>query len=176
MAKRQGKQKNAVADYGSMTLVELERVVTLRQRKFVAYLADGLSGTEAAVKAGYSARTAASQASELLRNPKVSAYRKEFMKTVLERLCLTPESIAVRLYEVYERCMSKTPVLEYDRDAKEHVPSGEWQFDSRGAVRVLELLGRNAGMFAERVQLAGSGGVLEDYMASKRRERGVSGE
>ena len=175
MPKRQAKAgKNC--DYEKMPLAELERELTLRQRKFVAYLSEGFSGTEAAAKAGYSARTAASQASELLRSPKVAAYRKQFTKLVLERLCLTPESIALRLYEVYERCMCKSPVLEYNKDTREHEPTGTWQFDPRGATRVLELLGKNAGMFTERVQLTQSGGALEDYMASKRRERGASGE
>lgn len=48
--------------------------LTAKQRKFVLrYLANGFHGTEAAVNAGYSQRSASAQATVLLKNPKVQA-------------------------------------------------------------------------------------------------------
>ena len=101
-----------------------------------------------------------------MKNPKVAAYRRALTHAVLERLCLTPEAIALRLVEVLDRCMQKMPVLVWDSVSKSYVESGTWQFDSRGATRVLELLGKNAGMFAERVQVTGHVGSVEDYLLS----------
>ena len=143
-------------DYGEKTIAELEKLLNIRQRKFVGYLLDGLSQTEAAIKAGYSAKTAASQATDLLKNPKVSAYRRALAGEVFKRLGLTPDAIALKLYEIFERCMQKKPVMEWDSGSKTWVESGTWQFDAKGATRVLELLGKNTGMFAERVDINGS--------------------
>ena len=146
------------------TLEQLERMLPLRQRKLVAYVIDGYSQTEAAVRAGYSPKTAAGQASETLKKPKVAAYRRALTCAVLENLCLTPESIAVRLFEIYGRCMQKKPVMEWDYEQREWVESGFWQFDARGAVKVLELLGKNMGMFTDRVQVSGSLETVEGYI------------
>jgi phage terminase small subunit len=121
----------------AVEISNLEKTLNARQKKFVAHIVEGLSQTEAAVRAGYSKKTAASQASDLLKNPKVAAYRRALTCAVLEQLCLTPEAIALKLYGIYERCMS-------DSD-----------FNPKGAIRVLELLGKNAGMFAERVEHSG---------------------
>lgn len=46
--------------------------MTNRQRRFVEEYCIDLNGTKAAIRAGYSVKSAAEQASELLRNPKVA--------------------------------------------------------------------------------------------------------
>ena len=147
-----------------VTLSELERKLNEREKQFVLHLVSGLSGTESAIKAGYSPKTAASQASRMLRNVKISAYRRALTRAILEQRCLTPESIALMLFEIYERCMQKSPVLEWNRETREWLESGVWQFDARGATRVLELLGKNAGMFVEKVQVSGHVGGIEEYL------------
>ena len=167
--------KKIQPDYGNMALKDLERLLNLRQKKFIAFLLAGLSQTEAAIQAGYSPKTAASQATDLLKNPKVSAYRRAYTHAVLDQLCLTPESIALRLFDIYERCMQKKPVLVWSTEDHAWVESGKWQFDSKGATRVLELLGKNAGMFTERVQISGNVGGLEAWLTSAARETGAQG-
>lgn len=157
--------KAAKVDFDRLDLAGLERLLNVRQKKFVAFLLTGISQTEAAVLAGYSQKTAASQASDLLKSPKVSAYRRALTRAMLDSLCLTPEAIALRLFEIYERCMAKSPVLEWNSESRAWVPSGLWQFDARGATRVLELLGKNSGMFSERVQVSGSVGGLEEFIS-----------
>jgi len=151
-------------DFDKLSASELKKLLNARQERFVALLVDGCGQTEAAVKAGYSSKTAASQASDLLKIPKVAAYRRALTRVVLDRLCLTPESIALRLFEVYERCMSARPVLTWDSDVRAWVERGVFQFDAKGATRVLELLGKNAGMFADKVQVSGHVDGLEGYL------------
>ncbi|MCL1819409.1 MAG: terminase small subunit [Oscillospiraceae bacterium] len=139
-----------------MEIKELEKRLNIRQRKFVAHILEGLSQTEAAIRAGYSVKTAASQASDLLKNPKVAAYRRVLAGVILEQQGLTPDAISLKLLEIYERCMQKKPVMEWDKDKKEWTESGEWRFNAKGAIKVLELLGKNAGMFTDKVEHSGA--------------------
>jgi len=148
-----------------MTFEELEKKLNHRQRKFVHHLLDGLSQTEAAIAAGYSVKSAASQASELVRKPVIIAYRKAYAQAVYERMGLTPETIALKLLDILDRCMQATPVLKWDPKLREWAESGVWQFDARNATRVLELLGKNAGMFTERVSVSGTIGSLEELLS-----------
>ena len=55
---------------------------------------------------------------------------------------MTRHSLAAEVWEVYRRCTEKKPVLEWDSTQREWVPSGVWQFDSKGALRALEMLSR----------------------------------
>jgi len=149
-------------DYGNMTLAELEKLLNLRQRKYVLHLVSGMSQTDAAIAAGYSPKTAASQASDLLKIPKILAYRRALTCAVLERACLTPESIAINLFGIYTRCMQAMPVEIWDYEQRCYVKTGEFQFDSRGAIRVMELLGKNLGMFKDRVEHSSASTFLID--------------
>lgn len=73
-----------------------------RQQLFVAeYLANGMNGTQAAIKAGYSAKTAHSQACRMLRNVKVAeavagrtAAKMEELDYSVNRTLLTVASLA----------------------------------------------------------------------------------
>jgi len=145
-------------DYETLTIDELEKHLGINQRKFVLHLVNGLNQTNAAIAAGYSPKSAASQASDLLKLPKVLAYRSALTRQVLNQACLTTEAISLKMIEVLERCMQAEPVLEWDSKEKDYVPTGIWKFDARGAVKVLELLGKNAGMFKDKVELSGDTG------------------
>ena len=45
------------------------------------------------------------------------------------------------------------PVLVYDPDAGGMVESGKYQFDSKGALRALELIGKHLGMYQDKLKL-----------------------
>jgi phage terminase small subunit len=65
-----------------------------RKRLFVeAFLVNGENGTDAAITAGFSAHTAASQASRLLKDVKVQAAIKERRDALLSKLELTTEAV-----------------------------------------------------------------------------------
>jgi phage terminase small subunit len=114
------------------------------------YLVDR-NGTQAAIRAGYSEKTAYSQGHRLLNNAEVLSRVRELQREQNERLCVDADWVSLRLIEIVERCMQARPVLAWDREEKRYVETGEYQFDSRGANRALELLGKRHGMFADRV-------------------------
>ena len=95
-----------------------------------------------AVDTRYSEKSAASQASRLLRRPEVREYRDALLQEQFEAIGVTRHSLAAEVWEVYRRCTEKKPVLEWDSTQREWVPSGVWQFDSKGALRALEMLSR----------------------------------
>lgn len=147
-------------NYEGMTLEELEGLLSKQQRRFVEeYEKDG-NGTQAAIRAGYAPgkdnATAAVQASRLLRSAKVSAYRRARARELCRQAGISRETLSLDMLEVYRRCMSAEPVMVWDREQGRWTPSGEWQFDSKGALKALELLGDSLGMFTQKVEQTGN--------------------
>lgn len=113
------------------------------------------NATQAAIRAGYSEKTASSQGSRLLKNPKVLELIKENQKALVENSCLSEEKIIIELLKLYEYCTSATPVLKWDYEEHEYRESGTYEFDSKGALNALKLLGMHLGMFKQKVELSG---------------------
>ena len=118
-----------------------------RQELFCQEYIVDLNATQAAIRAGYSERTADVQASRLLANVKVSARVKELMKTRADKLNLDAYWVLKRLVEISDRSMQAEPVLEFDHATGEMVETGEYQFDSNGANKATELIGKHIGLF-----------------------------
>jgi len=110
------------------------------------------NGTQAAIRAGYSKKTAHVQASELLKNPKVLARIKELQKEQTERLAITADWVVHQLVDVVKKSKEPEPVMKWDPDHKKLVESGEYTFDSKGATKALELLGKHLGMYTDKVE------------------------
>ena len=115
------------------------------------YLIDR-NATQAAIRAGYSEKTAYSQGQRLLKNVETLSRVRELQKEQAERLCIDADWVILRLVEIVERCSQAQPVMMWDKGTKEYVPTGEFQFDSRGANRALELLGKAFGAFSEQTK------------------------
>ena len=49
--------------------------------------------------------------------------------------------------------MAVSPVMEWDPDEKCKVETGEYVFDSKGALKALELIGKHLGMFEDKLKL-----------------------
>ena len=117
--------------------------LTPKQERFCAeYLVD-YNATQAAVRAGYSEKTAGSAGNRLLKN------------------------VVMKLIETLEQCMSAVPVMEWSAEEHRKIPTGEYQFDSRGAAKCLELIGRHLGMFEDKVNVSASvnAGRLDEIIA-----------
>lgn len=82
------------------------------------------NATQAAIRAGYSEKTASSQGSRLLKNPKVLELIKENQKALVESSCLSEEKIIIELLTIYERCKGGNPVKKWDYDKHEYCESG----------------------------------------------------
>lgn len=139
---------------------ELGRKLRPRERQFVREYLRDLNGTAAAIRTGYSEKSAASQASRLLRKPEVRDYRDALLQEQFDAIGVTKHSLAAAVWEVYQRCMEKKPVLEWDTVARAWVESGLWQMDSKGALRALDLLSK----MLPGLRQEDDGGSYEDFL------------
>jgi phage terminase small subunit len=133
--------------------------LTPKQEMFVKeYLVD-LNATQAAIRAGYSKKTADRIGPELLGKTCVARAIEEANQKRAEKLELSAEWVLENLKNVAVRCQQAEPVMVFDYSTKEMVKTGEYQFDSKGANRALELIGKHLGIFENRLNLTGLVGV-----------------
>lgn len=153
-----GKREYSPEELGAMDILQLEGILTKRERSFCEnYLAER-NGTQAAQMAGYSqdnANAAAVTASRLLRKPKVTAYLRARAREIYHQLNISPETVAADLNRVYRRAMQAEPVMEFNRDSEQMEPTGEYVFDGRTAIKALELMGDTLGMFEKGIKHSG---------------------
>lgn len=118
------------------------------------YLVDG-NASRSAISAGYSKKTAYSQGSRLLKNVKIVDRLLELSKKRAQQLKLDQDYVLRNLTEISERCLEGKMKMRYDKVEKMMVPieneDGEpyWEFDSSGANRANELIGRHLAMFTD---------------------------
>lgn len=127
--------------------------LTAKQKMFVANYIVDLNATQAAVKSGYSVKTANEQASRLLANVNIQQAVQEQMKAREQRTLVTADYVINNLKTVAERCMQGEPVVD-----REGEPIGEWKFDSSGANKSLELLGKHLKLFTDKTEISGKDG------------------
>lgn len=110
------------------------------------YLID-LNKTQAAIRAGYSKDSAYSIGHEIMNKPEVASRVRELMAERSKEIIVDAYFVIESLIENVKKCQQAQPVLEWNPDTRQMEPSGEWQFDSQGANRALELLGKHLGVF-----------------------------
>lgn len=84
--------------------MEKKEKLTPRQQAFVRNITKGMSGREAAIKAGYAKSSADVTASRLLRNTKVSAKVKVNLEKAAETAIVDQAFVLERLRKVAEVC------------------------------------------------------------------------
>lgn len=132
--------------------------LTDKQKDFVRqYLVD-LNATQAAIRAGYSVKTAYRQGADLLQKTSIREAIEKAQAKRARRVEVTQDYVLSNLVEVVERTMQRAPVT--DRKG-EQVTDEEgravWTFDAKGANRALELLGKHLGIFTDKVKAEISG-------------------
>lgn len=138
--------------------------MTPKQERFCQeYLVD-LNGTQAAIRAGYSEKTAGQQGERLLRNVEIAATIRAVMDERAERTKITSDYVLSSLQEVAERCMQRSPVMVGNGKERQQAIDEEgrhvWEFNAMGANKSLELLGKHLALFTERVELQAAGSVV----------------
>ena len=103
------------------------------------YLVD-FNGTQAAIRAGYSKKTANEQASRLLTKVNVQTYLKQLIEKRNERANITQDDVVADIIKVKDRCMQNEAVLD-----KEGNETGIYKFDSNGANKALDMLMKHTG-------------------------------
>ena len=138
------------------------RELTAKQEFFCREYLRDLNGTQAAIRAGYSERSARRQATEHLSKPHIQARVQALMAKRAERVEVTVDGVVRNIIE--------------DREGA--IAAGQWSV----AVRCDALLGKHLGMFTQRVELTGAGGgpitcdVLHTLTDQQLRELAYAGD
>ena len=161
VAKRRKEEFDAAAAV-RLPSAEIAKFLDDRELLFAKEYLKDMNGTQAAIRAGYKPgrnnASAAVQASRLMRDERIRAYRAALIRESVEDMDVSRDSVVLKLMEIYRRCMSAEPVLMWDGEKGEWVNSGEWRFDARGAAKALEQLTKLLGLDApQRHQLDGGG-------------------
>lgn len=136
--------------------------MTPKQQRFVdEYLID-LNATQAAIRAGYSAKTAQEQGSRLLSNAMIKAAVAAGQQKTSDDLGITREWILQKLKQNVERALVEEPV--FDREGN---PTGEYTYNGSVANKALELLGKQSGMFSDKVDHRVNGAVTVNVVYAR---------
>lgn len=154
--------------------------LTLKQQAFVDEYMKDLNATQAAIRAGYSAKTAAEQAARLLTNVKIQSYLQEKQEARSRRTEITADRVLEELGKIAfsdmkavmqwdESGISLRPMEEVDGTILQEISETETQTDFQTTIkrkvklydklRALELVGKHLGMFTDKVDIRGSLGV-----------------
>ena len=113
-----------------------------KQKQFCEEYIIDLNGTQAAIRAGYSAKTANEQAAQLLAKLSIQEYICVLKNKRSERVKYSQDELMRDILEVKNRCLQANPVLD-----KEGNETGIWKFDSNGANKALDMLAKHVGFY-----------------------------
>lgn len=135
--------------------------LTNKQALFVKEYVVDLNGTQAATRAGFSAKTANEQASRMLANVHIRSAVQKAMDDRAKRTDITADYVLTTIRETIERCKQAEPAKD-----KAGKPTGEFQFDASNVLRGTELLGKHLKLWTDKVEHSVTG-TLEQYLAKQ---------
>lgn len=137
--------------------------LTDKQQRFVdEYLID-LNATQAAIRAGYSEKTAAVIGNENLIKPYIAEAIAKAQEKRSERTEVSQDYVIKTIVETIERCSQARPVYDKKGDlVMMETPDGElapvYKYDATNVLKGAELLGRHLVMFKDKVEHTGKDG------------------
>ena len=123
-----------------------------RARFVEEYLID-FNGTQAAIRAGYSPKTADRQANQLLRKLEVQQAVEAGRKKKAEECGITQEYVINNLKEIVERGLQRTTIKDKKGD-------DILQYNPKEANKALELLGKHLGLFTDKIESSNETSVV----------------
>jgi len=144
---------------------------TLKRKAFVQeYLLD-LNGTQAAIRAGYSPKTARQIADNLLSYIDIKEDIEKEMQKRSKRTTIDIDYVLTNIKEIGERCMQKRPITAWNAESKtfevvlDENGKSVWEFDASNALKAQELLGKHLNMWTDKKLIMGKV-TLEALVAS----------
>jgi len=125
--------------------------LTVRQMKFVDYYIELGDATKAAIKAGYSAKYAGSNADKLLKNTKVKAYLDKRLEEVESERIAKPVEVLKFLTSVMRGETTAQVVVSHGLgfNKVDKAP------DEKERLRAAELLGKRYRLFTDNMNIEG---------------------
>jgi len=132
--------------------------LTKKQEAFCEEYLKDMNATQAAIRAGYSEKTAGAVGHENLKKPEIATHLQVLMQERSQRTMIDADWVLMAAKKIYDRCMLKEPIL--DREGKPVIVTdgnGElvaaYRFDSSGANKALDTIGKhvNVQAFNEKV-------------------------
>ena len=123
--------------------------LTDKQKRFVDEYMIDMNAAAAYLRAGYDCNeaTARANASRLLTNANIVAEIDKRQQKLQEYAGISAKWVLDNLKYVAERCMAPEPMVDKEGNIV------EWRFDSSGANKALESIGRHLGMFNDKLKV-----------------------
>lgn len=140
-----------------------DRELTPKQQAFVReYLID-LNATQAAIRAGYSPRSAGTEGERLLKNAEIARAVQQVMDKRAARTEIDADYVLRGIKETIERCKQAEPA----RDAEGNIV-GDYKFEPAAVLKGYELLGKHLKLFTDKIEVSGEATVLvKDFTGRK---------
>jgi len=149
----------------------MTKQLTPQQSRFVdEYLID-LNATQAAIRAGYSEKTAKQQGQRLLTNVYVQEAIQERMKYREERTQITQDFVLHGIAKNIKRCEQASPVVDRNGEpVMVETETGEiapaYKYDATNALKGYELLGKHLKLFTDKVDHSSEDGSMSPQNVS----------
>jgi len=125
----------------------------LNKEMFIREYALTGNGKASALAAGSTETSAAVAASRMLKDDNVLSRVREERQKLADQQCINKDSLLLKAIDVYEKCSAAKPVMEWSYEQHQMVPTGEYMFDSKGALKALELMSAFAGVSTQKVDI-----------------------
>lgn len=141
-----------------------------KEKRFISEFLLDNNATQSAIRAGYSRRSARQIANRLMTKDYIRCEIDGKLRKIEEKILVTKEFVIGGLKEVAERCMQHIPVMVFDKEKKlmtqkiDEGGEGVWEFDSSGANRSFELLGKHLSLFVDRTDITTNGKSLIELL------------
>lgn len=129
--------------------------LTPKQELFCREYLKDLNATQAAIRAGYSEKTAKETGYENLTKPHLLDFIAELNKERLERVQIDADYVLRQAVKLHERCMQEVEPITDRRgeEIKDEHGRTIYGFDSKGAAAALKLVGEHVKVQAFKVNI-----------------------
>lgn len=132
--------------------------LTAKQLTFCEEYTKDLNATQAAIRAGYSEKSANKIASQLWSKLDIQQKIAELMQERSQRVKIDADWVLMAAKKIYDRCMQEEPILDRDGNPIKVVDGdgvivAAYKFDSSGANKALDTIGKHVSVqaFNEKV-------------------------